>query len=332
MDPSGSPLLSFLVPIRNSEKVLPRLLDSLLAQDFSDFEIIVSDNASTDRTSEVAQAYARKDRRVRYHQNPENIGINANFNQLIDMARGKYMRWIGGDDYLEPEYASKCIAALQSRPDAIGVTTYQDFTDDEGNLSYYEYDGRRLDYSRPYQRYGRMLWFMVNDYRYIDPIYTMMRREVLQKIGGHRHVLSADQVMAVEISLEGPFIHIPECLAHRGWKHAIEHHAYLRRLFHHDYHKVCRHTYLNTLAAFWAPVMRTPMPWWERLMCLPPLVYCFLKMSQVRLKNNLRKALRPFKQALLWTFAGLRNAGRDRSTSGKRSTVPLTKIRMGNSQ
>ena len=332
MDPSGSPLLSFLVPIRNSEEVLPRLLDSLLAQDFSDFEIIVSDNASTDRTSEVAQAYARKDRRVRYHQNPENIGINANFNQLIDMARGKYMRWIGGDDYLEPEYASKCIEALQSRPDAIGVTTYQDFTDDEGNLSYYEYDGRRLDYSRPYQRYGRMLWFMVNDYRYIDPIYTMMRREVLQKIGGHRHVLSADQVMAVEISLEGPFIHIPECLAHRGWKHAIEHHAYLRRLFHHDYHKVCRHTYLNTLAAFWAPVMRTPMPWWERLMCLPPLVYCFLKMSQVRLKNNLRKALRPFKQALLWTFAGLRNAGRDRSTSGKRSTVPLTKIRMGNSQ
>lgn len=298
MDPLGLPLLSFLVPIRNSEAVLPRLLDSLLAQDFPDFEVIISDNASTDRTPEIGQAYARQDKRVRYHQNPENIGINANFNQLIDMARGKYMRWIGGDDYLEPEYARKCIAALQARPDAIGVTSYQDFTDDEGNLSYYEYAGRRLDYPRPYQRYGRMLWFMVNDYRYIDPIYTMMRREVLQKIGGHRHVLSADQVMAVEISLEGPFIHVPKCLAHRGWKHAIEHHAYLRRLFHDDYDKVCRQTYLNTLAAFWAPVMRTPMPWWERLMCLPPLGYCFLKMSQARLQDNFRKALRPSKQAL----------------------------------
>lgn len=296
----NSPLLSFAIPIYNGEKVLPRLLDSLLAQDFPDFEIIISDNASTDQTFEVCQAYVQKDTRVRYHQNAENVGINANFNLLIDLARGKYMRWIGGDDSLEPDYARKCVEALAARPDTIGVTTYQDFVDDYGNRSYYEYAGRRLDYPRAYQRYRRMLWFMLNDHRYIDPIYTMVRRDVLQQIGGHRSVLSADQVLAVEMSLGGPFTHVPECLAHRGWPFGqeVDRKALLRRIFHQDYDKVCRQTYLNTLAAFWAPVMRMQMPWWEKLMCLPPLGYCFLKMSQFRLEDTVRKILRPFKQTL----------------------------------
>ncbi len=300
VEAAQSPLLSFAIPIRNGEKVLPKLLDSLLAQDFTNFEIVISDNASTDRTLEVCQKYVQQDSRVRYHRNPENIGLNANFNLLIELARGKYMRWIGGDDRLEPDYARKCIAALSTRPDVIGVTTYQDFVDDQGNRDYREYTGRRLDYPQAYRRYGRMLWFMVNDYRYIDPIYTMVRRDVLLQIGGHRAVLSADQVLAVEMSLGGAFTHVPECLAHRGWKFGndMPREKLLRQNFHQDYEKVRRQTYLNTLAAFWAPVMRMQMSWWEKLLCLPPLGYCFLRMSQFRLEDTFRKVMRPLKQAI----------------------------------
>lgn len=293
-----SPLLSFAIPIRNGEHVLPELLDSLLAQDFSDFEIIVSDNASTDRTFEVCQQYVRKDKRVRYHRNQENIGLNANFNLLIKLAHGKYMRWIGGDDRLEPDYASKCIAVLEARPDAIGVTTYQDFVDDHGNRDYCEYRGRRLDYPQAHRRYARMVWFMTRDYRYIDPIYTMMRRDILQQIGGHRAILSADQVLAVEISLWGAFAHVPECLAHRGWKFhgEVSREKLLRQNFHHEYEKVRRQTYLDTVAGFWAPVMRMPLTWWEKLLCIPTIGSYFLRVSWFRLEDYLRQITRPLKQ------------------------------------
>jgi len=297
---SSSPLLSFAIPIRNGEDTLPKLLDSLLAQDFSDFEIVISDNASTDSTFELCQQYIQRDPRIRYYRNPENVGVNANFNLLIELARGKYMRWIGGDDSLEADYARKCIAALHARPDVIGVTTYQDFVDDYGGRDYYEYTGRRLDYPLAHQRYQRMIWFMNNDHRYVDPIYTMMRRDVLLQIGGHRAVLAADQVLAVEISLWGAITHVPECLAHRGWNFGpgASRDKVLRQNFHQDYEKVRQHSYLNTIAAFWAPVMRMPLPWWEKLLCLPTLGYCFLRESQWRLETGLKKALSPFKRIL----------------------------------
>jgi len=72
---SKLPLLSFAIPIYNGEKDIRRLLDSLLAQDFSDFEIVISDNASTDRTGEICQEYASQDTRIRYHRQSENIGL-----------------------------------------------------------------------------------------------------------------------------------------------------------------------------------------------------------------------------------------------------------------
>lgn len=297
---SDSPLLSFAIPIRNGEDVLPGLLESLLAQDFSDFEIVISDNASTDRTTEVCQAYALRDSRIRYHRNPENIGLNANFNLLIELARGKYMRWIGGDDRLEPDYARKCIEALKARPDVIGVTTYQDYVDDYGNRDYYEYTGKRLDYPRAYQRYARMVWFMTHDYRYVDPIYTMTRRDVLLNIGGHKPVLNADQVLAIEISLYGAFTHIPECLAHRGWKFqaSTPHDQLLRQNFHDQYDKVRKHTYLNIIAAAWEPVMRLPLPWWEKLLCVPTISYYFLRASWYEAIEAFRTQLRPLKHIL----------------------------------
>lgn len=279
---------------------MPKLLDSLLAQDFPDFEIVISDNASTDRTAEVCQAYANRDSRIRYHRNPENIGLNANFNILIELARGKYMRWIGGDDRLEPDYASKCIAAVEARPDVIGVSTYQDYEDDHGNRDYYEYTGDRLDHPHAYQRYARMVWFMIHDHRYFDPIYTMVRRDVLLKIGGHRTVINADQVLAVEISLWGAFVHIPECLAHRGWKFNgdMPHDQLLRQNFHQNYEKVRNQTFLNIIAAFWEPVMRLPLPWWEKLLCFPTIAYYTIKAFRFNAEAALRTFLRPLKHSL----------------------------------
>lgn len=296
-----SPLLSFAIPIRNGEQLLPNLLDSLLAQDFSDFEIVISDNASTDRTPQICQEYASRHSRIRYHRNPENIGLNANFNLLIGLARGKYMRWIGADDRLEPDYARKCVEVLESRPDIIGVTTYQDYIDEQGNRDYFEYKGQRLDYPQPHQRYARMVWFMTHDHRYIDPIYTTMRRDVLFQTGGHRAVLCADQVLAVELSLWGAFAHIPECLSHRGWisSGGMTRDQLLLQNFHNQYDSVSKQTYLNVVAAFWHPVLRLPLSFEQKLLCVPTILYYFFRISRFELEGQLRLRWGQVKRGLL---------------------------------
>jgi hypothetical protein len=263
-----APLLSFGIPVRNAEHTLPRLLDSLLAQDFPDFEIVISDNASTDGTIDVCRAYAHRDSRVRFYQNPKNLGINANFNRVLELARGKYFRWIGSDDWVEPSYASECLKQFQSRPDAFGVTTYQDHIDDEGVLHYCEFPDRRPDSNLPHVRIQRMLWFLTSDYRYIDPMYTMVRREpLLNQTRLSVNVIEADRLMAVEMSLLGSFAHVPQCLAHRRVPSITTHHALLQRCYGENYSVVKHQNLVHLSLACWQRVQATPMAVGQKVIC-----------------------------------------------------------------
>jgi len=108
------PLLSVGLPVHNGEKYLRESIESILTQSFHDFELIISDNASTDRTKEICLEYASRDRRVRYHRNNENIGGARNANLTFRMARGKYFRWAAHDDICEPTLFQECIAILEN--------------------------------------------------------------------------------------------------------------------------------------------------------------------------------------------------------------------------
>jgi glycosyltransferase involved in cell wall biosynthesis len=87
------PRLSIGMPVFNGEKYLKEALDSILAQTYSDFELLISDNASTDRTEQICREYAAKDRRIRYYRNEKNIGAPKNFNRVFELSSGKYFRW-----------------------------------------------------------------------------------------------------------------------------------------------------------------------------------------------------------------------------------------------
>jgi glycosyltransferase involved in cell wall biosynthesis len=210
------PRVSFAVPVRNGARTLPRLLASLRSQDLPDIEIVVSDNCSTDETSDILRSLARRDARIRHIRNETNIGQVANFNRVFELCRAPYVRWIGADDWLEPSYARRCVEALEQAPEAVGVTTYQDHVEDDGTRHYAEYVGERLDSPRAEDRYRRMLWFFHEDYRYADPIYAMFRRHALLRTRRFLMVPAMDHVLASELALLGPFVHVPECLAHRG--------------------------------------------------------------------------------------------------------------------
>ena len=296
------PLLSFAVPIRNGERFLPRLLGALLGQEFVNFEIVISDNASSDRTQEICEEFARQDSRIRYYRNAENIGLNANFNRVLELAKGKYVRWIGWDDWIEPDYARKCIEVLESRPDIVGVTTYQDFIDEDGSRDYVEYTGERLDSPHAHKRYARMIWFMMHDYRYIDPVYTMMHRETLLKTGGHKPVLCADQVLAVEMSVLGAFAHIPECLSHRGkmaFTSGMTREQLLLQNYHTQYDLIKKQSFLDVVKAFWSPVNEFELSLIEKLLCLPAIAYYGASVFRDAAKEQLRTWLRPVKRMVM---------------------------------
>lgn len=93
-----APKLSIGLPVYNGEKYLPDALDDLLGQDYEDFELIISSNASTDGTDEICREYASKDRRVSHSRNDCNIGATPNWNRVAQLAHGEFFKWAMHDD------------------------------------------------------------------------------------------------------------------------------------------------------------------------------------------------------------------------------------------
>ncbi|HEV8072624.1 MAG TPA: glycosyltransferase family 9 protein, partial [Opitutaceae bacterium] len=109
-----TPKISVLIPSFNYARFLPMAIESVLAQDFTDFEIIISDDASTDESADVIRRYAAKDSRIRGELHPANLGMVANWNWCLQQARGEYIKYLGGDDCLASRHALGRMAALLS--------------------------------------------------------------------------------------------------------------------------------------------------------------------------------------------------------------------------
>jgi glycosyltransferase involved in cell wall biosynthesis len=218
MESAPRPRVSFGVPVYNEERSIRRCLDSILAQEFSDFEIVVSDNASTDRMPEILAGYAARDARVRVFRNEVNLGMIANFNRAFHLSRGAYFRWVGGDDWLEAPYASRCVAALEADLGAIAATTGFALHREDGTPLSESFQGERLESERPSRRFARMLWFFHAGATKYEPLYSLIRREVLERSGLIRPIVYNDYMLMAELSLAGRFTHVPDVLFHRGWR------------------------------------------------------------------------------------------------------------------
>jgi hypothetical protein len=110
-------LVSVGLPTFNRVSVLKRAIDSVLAQDYSNFELVVSDNASTDETQALCEEFCRKDQRIRYVRQSTNLGAASNFQAVLDQAQGKFFMWLGDDDWLDPSYLSKCLRIIAEHPE-----------------------------------------------------------------------------------------------------------------------------------------------------------------------------------------------------------------------
>jgi glycosyltransferase involved in cell wall biosynthesis len=109
------------MPVRNGETFIEETLQSLPDQTFDDFELIISDNASEDRTSIICQHYAGRDRRIRYSRFQTNVGAAPNYNQVFRLAGGRFFKWVSHDDICLPDYLIRCVEVFQSSPPNVVV-------------------------------------------------------------------------------------------------------------------------------------------------------------------------------------------------------------------
>jgi glycosyltransferase involved in cell wall biosynthesis len=226
------PALSIGLAVRNGREVVGRCIESVLSQDFTDFELVIRDNVSDDGTIAMLEDYARSDRRIALSVNEINVGSHENMRLVFNDSRGTLFRWISADDWLEPGCLSACVRALESRPDAIGVTTWFTIHTPDGSTRYEEYQGEFPTSPDPARRFERMLWyFHAGDAKY-DPVYGMYRREPLARAHPLRPSERNDWLLSAELALMGPIINVDERLANRtrDYPIGIDRDAFRRRL------------------------------------------------------------------------------------------------------
>lgn len=222
------PKVSIGMPVYNAENYIEQAIQSILSQTFTDLELIISDNASSDRTQAICERHATEDKRVRYHRNSENIGANRNFNHVFTLARGEYFKWAAHDDVIAPDYLEKCLLLLENDSTFVLAHSETKLIDPEGNeitvpeganyvkdergrIIFIGLDStkRPLDSSHAHKRFQGVL-----DTGWCNEVFGVIRSHALRDTPLLRPFYGADKVLLAELASMGRFAIIPEPLFH----------------------------------------------------------------------------------------------------------------------
>ncbi|NGP05324.1 glycosyltransferase family 2 protein [Rhodococcus sp. 14C212] len=212
-------LVSIGLPVRDGADRLEAVVQSVLAQDHTDIELVICDNASTDGTEELCRSLAEKHSQVVYHRHPVNVGLLNNYISALRLATGTFFRWVGDDDWLAPRCISRGLEAFAADDRLVLVTNRIEYTAPDGLTRLSPYHGTALASDDPVTRFTAMLGMLNEDIPLVDPLYSLIRREPAVRIE-RRNMLREDEVFAAKLALAGPWGHVPEVLARRHLTHA----------------------------------------------------------------------------------------------------------------
>ncbi len=227
MSTTRTPRLTIGVPVYNGEDYIAEAIRSHLEQDFTDFELIVSDNCSDDSTPEIVKEFVEADSRVTYSRNTENLGGPANFNRLFRLGQGELFRWAAADDRVEPGYLSKVIALMDDDPAVVIGHSDALLIDPESqemlkmDQGYLGGDGfieairltppvgdERFRSTSPHNRIDAVI---NNNHRNFY-IFGIMRRDIMMQTRLHGLFYGGDRTLLVEMAMRGSFRKVPEPL------------------------------------------------------------------------------------------------------------------------
>lgn len=222
--PSTAPRVSLGMPVYNEETHLEAALAALSAQTLGDFEVTIWDNASTDRTPEIARDIAARDQRFRVHRSEQNIGSIANLNRTFEGARGEFFAWASGHDLRAPTFLARCVETLEASPKAVLAYPLARWIEPDGSPG--ALIGGHID-TRGMDRVSGahvVMWGL----GYAHPVYGVFRTATLASTGLMRKLVAPDVLLLLELSLLGEIAEVPEPLLfmqrladYGSWQHYL---------------------------------------------------------------------------------------------------------------
>lgn len=202
------PKVSIGIPVFNGARYLSLAFDSLLAQTHDDFEIIVSDNASTDATPKIIRRYVEQDSRIRSYRNAKNLGAAANFNQVFKLSRGEYFKWAAHDDICAPGMIEQSVIGLDENPEAVLAYTKAVEIDSEGNmLGTFDFE-LHGDCSWPSERFRHQIHINHSCLH----VFGLIRADTLRRTRLIGRFVASDRVLLAHLALLGQFFEVPDRL------------------------------------------------------------------------------------------------------------------------
>ena len=279
---NNRPIISIGLPVYNGENYIAQAINCVIKQTFTDWELIISDNASTDRTVNICRDFAKRDRRIRLYEQPRNMGVSPNYNEVFRLSRGLYFKWMAHDDLFSKKFLEVCLREIQGDEQVVLVFPILGFIDATGrrmgkqkkNLSILGITSksRFIQLMKLAREGGDVFWVE----------YGLVRRKILEQTGLMGMYNGDDQVCLIEIALQGKikqvnhemFLrreHPASATMKKGWtakERAVRMYAEDKRKFVFPYFRLIKE-YLVCL-------VRSQIPIWGQIECLCAIILRFL--------------------------------------------------------
>lgn len=277
---SLTPKVSIALPVYNGENYLQDALDSLLSQSYEKFELIIGDNASTDATKKICEAYAKKDPRIRYFRHDTNIGAAANYNYVFELARGEYFKWAAHDDVCSPDYLKSCVEKLESDPSVVLCCPKEIAIDKDGEIMENYMDKYRplnhLSSASTYQRFYDLSCLNHGCFM----VFGLTRTAILKQTPKIANYLGSDRVLVAELSLSGRFWESPEAIYFRRHSEqycALENDSTRTDWFNPDTKQKFAYVNSKNFIEYGKAIYRVNSSWLQKISCYSILVVWVLK-------------------------------------------------------
>lgn len=298
---NDKPRVTIGVPVYNGERYLHETFESIDAQTFADFEVVISDNASTDGTEWICRDYVARNPRARYRRNHRNVGIAANFGRLVREARGEYFKLANADDRFDPRLLGECVAVLDAHPEVAlcyGKTTLID----EHGKTIRRYEDN-LDLRQPRARTRFRL--VLERLRLVNVLHGVIRTTALRRAGPLGTYVGADMTLVPALALQGQFWELPDFLFYRRM------HAGASSSIHTDAED----------QEFWNPLdrrARPPVTWQRYHDCTRAIVRAPLSLAEKGslLGGTLRRAIADYRDLIAELRDAMVPAGRHAGREG----------------
>jgi glycosyltransferase involved in cell wall biosynthesis len=257
------------MPVFNGANYVAQAIASIRAQSCPDWELIISDNHSTDQTPQICQEQARRDTRIRFVSQPRNLGAADNFNLVFAQARGEFFKWAAHDDLCAPEFLEACLGVLQERPDAVLCHPRTTIIDQTGKIIRQHPHRTLPDNPKVAQRFAEFIRLNYSCYE----IFGLIRSETLRQTGLIGKFTSSDRVLLSQLALRGPLLEIPQHLFLRRDHPGDSCHQYPDRLARaawfspENRHKTIR-PFTTLFLEYLRSIITTHLPWPQKIQCL----------------------------------------------------------------